>query len=103
MPRVRRSPPIQIHDTMRFTWSLTVAWVPVAGEVTEDEVDVLEAAEPVVDVGDRGLLLRIELARGQEHVERRSRAGAARITVKSPVTLKWFDSSVASSPSKRTR
>ena len=41
-----------------------VACAAVAREVTEDEVEVLHEPEPVVDVGDGRLLLRVELLAG---------------------------------------
>ena len=41
----------------------------VAGEVAQDHVEVLEQPEAVVDVGDGGLLLRVELLGGGERRE----------------------------------
>ena len=39
----------------------------VAGEVPQDHVQVFEEPEPVVDIGDGGLLLRVELlGRGED-------------------------------------
>ena len=55
----------------------------VAREVTEDDVDVLLEPEPVVDIGDGRLLLRVELLGGHQHAER-----APFVTVNVPTTLK---------------
>src|SRR5215510_1907570 len=60
--------PDPAHETVHLELDGRLA--AVAREVTEDDVDVLLEAEPVVDVGDRRLLLRVELLGGLQRTER---------------------------------
>src|SRR5262250_2228455 len=60
--------PDPAHETVHLELDGRLA--AVAREVTEDDVDILLEPEPVVDVGDRRLLLWIEFLGGLQDTQR---------------------------------